>query len=117
MGFVFSGLGLVEIVNALKNAGAEAISINGERITNTTAITCIGNVVKINGEKIGSPFEIKAIGLTAKLYGSLTMPYGYIDILKRDGVQVNIEQVEKDTIVIPKFNGVYKFEYAKEIEQ
>lgn len=108
---------LVEIVNALKNAGAEAISINGERITNTTAITCIGNVVKINGEKVGSPFEIKAIGLTAKLYGSLTMPYGYIDILKRDGVQVTIEQVEKDTIVIPKFNGVYKFEYAKDIEQ
>ena len=45
------------------------------------------------------------------------MPYGYIDILKRDGVQVTIEQVEKDTIVIPKFNGVYKFEYAKDIEQ
>ena len=42
---------LVEVVNALKNAGAEAISINGERITNFTSIYCAGNVVVVNGEK------------------------------------------------------------------
>ncbi len=108
---------LLELVNALKNAGAEAISINGERITNATAITCIGNVIKINGEKIGAPYEIKAIGLTSKLYGSLTMPGGYVSLLKRDGVQVDIEQFEKETILIPKYDGVYKFEYATEIEE
>lgn len=108
---------LVELVNALKNAGAEAISINEQRITNTTAITCIGNVVKINGEKIGAPYEIKAIGLTSKLYGSLTMPGGYVQLLKRDGVQVKIDQYDKDSIVIPKFEGVYKFEYATEVEE
>ena len=108
---------LLELVNALKNAGAEAISINGERITNATAITCIGNVIKINGERIGAPYEIKAIGLTSKLYGSLTMPGGYVGLLKRDGVQVEIEQIEKETIIIPKYDGVYKFEYATEIEE
>lgn len=108
---------LLELVNALKNAGAEAISINGERITNATAITCIGNVVKINGEKVGAPFEIKAIGLTSKLYGSLTMPGGYVELLRRDGVQVKIEQYDKETIIIPKYDGVYKFEYANEVEE
>lgn len=108
---------LVELVNALKNAGAEAISINEQRITNTTAITCVGNVVKINGEKIGAPYEIKAIGLTSKLYGSLTMPGGYVELLKRDGVQVKIDQYDKDTIVIPKFDGVYKFEFAADVEE
>ena len=107
---------LLELVNALKNAGAEAISINGERITNATSMTCIGNVIKINGEKIGAPYEIKAIGITSKLYGSLTMPGGYVSLLKRDGVQVKIDQVEKETIIIPKYDGVYKFEYATEIE-
>lgn len=108
---------LIELVNALKNAGAEAISINEQRITNTTAITCIGNVVKINGEKVGAPFQIKAIGLTSKLYGSLTMPYGYVDLLKRDGVKVEIEQHDKESIIIPRFDGVYKFEYAKDVEE
>ena len=91
---------LIEVVNALKNAGAEAISINGERIVNTTAITCAGNVTKVNGEKIGSPFQIKAIGLTEKLNGALTMPGGYLELLETDGVQVNVEEAQD--IIIPK---------------
>lgn len=53
---------LLRIVNELKNAGAEAISINDERIVSTTSITCDGNVILINGKKISSPFTIKAIG-------------------------------------------------------
>ena len=57
---------LKAIVNDLCTAGAEAISINGQRVVSTTAITCIGNVIKINDEKIGNPFEIRAIGSKAR---------------------------------------------------
>lgn len=105
---------LLEVVNALKNAGAEAISINGERIVNTTAITCAGNITKINGEKVGSPFEIKAIGLTEKLNGALTMPGGYLELLENDGVQVKVEEASE--ITIPKYEGVYNFQYAENVE-
>lgn len=107
---------LIEVVNALKNAGAEAISINGQRIVNTTAITCAGNIVKINGKKVGSPYVISAIGSAPRLYGALKMPGGYLEWLEEDGVQVNIEQVEKSTIIVPKYDGVYKFEYAGNME-
>lgn len=105
---------LIEVANALKNAGAEAISINGERIVNPTAIACAGNIIKINNEKVGVPFVINAIGSPEKLYGALTMLGGYIDKLKDDGVTVDIEK--KDSITIPKYDGVYKFEYAKVVE-
>ena len=105
---------LLEVVNDLKNAGAEAISINGQRIVNTTAITCAGNIVKINNEKIGSPFVIKAIGLTEKLSGALTIPGGYLELLKNDGVQAKLEEVQN--IVIPKYEGVYNFQHAQNIE-
>lgn len=107
---------LLEVVNALKNAGAEAISINGERITNSTSITCVGNVVKINGEKIGVPYVINAIGLPEKLYGSITMPGSYIERLESDGIQVKIDKIEKESIIVPKYNGIYKFEYAENME-
>ena len=73
---------LLFIVNALFNAGAEAVSINGERIINSTAITCIGNVIKVNDEKLGNPYKIKAIGSKQRLEGSLTMTGGYLDILE-----------------------------------
>lgn len=114
--YIVHDIDLVQTVNALKNTGAEAISINGERITSRTSITCIGNVVKINDQKIGSPFVIKAIGEPNKLYGQLTMPGGYLQYIKSLGVQVNVEQVDKETIIIPKYNGIYSSEYIKTVE-
>ena len=98
----------------MKNAGAEAISINDQRIVNPTAITCAGNIIKVNGDKLGSPFVIKAIGLTEKLNGALTMPGGYLELLENDGVQVKVE--ETSNIVIPKYNGIYNFQYAENVE-
>lgn len=103
---------LYELVNSLKNAGAEAISINGQRIVSKTSITCAGNVVLINGEKVGVPFVIKAIGSPNRLYGAITIADGYMDWMIRDGVDVKVDTVDKETIVIPKYEGVYKYEYA-----
>jgi uncharacterized protein YlxW (UPF0749 family) len=107
---------VLNVVNSLKNAGAEAISVNNQRIVNTTSYNCVGNVITINGEKVGAPFNIKAIGLPTQLYGSLTMQGQYLDILEEQGVIVDIKQVEKDTIIVPKYEGIYKFEYASNIE-
>lgn len=105
---------LVGLVNALKNAGAEAISINGQRIVSTTAITCAGNIVLINGEKVGSPFIIKAIGNPEKLYGQMIMPDSYYDTMKNDGVNMKIEKV--NSVEIPKYTGLFKFNYAESID-
>lgn len=105
---------LIEVINALKNAGAEAISVNDQRIVNTTSITCVGVVVKLNNEKVGTPYVINAIGSPEKLYGSLNMVGGYIEMLENDGVGVEIEK--QSSITIPKYDGIYKFEYAKKAE-
>lgn len=102
---------LVSIVNDLCIAGAEAISINGQRIVSTTAITCIGNVIKINDEKVGTPFEIYAIGSPKGLKGAVEMNGRCLYEMKRNGIDVKIE--EQDSIVIPKYNGIFNFVYAK----
>lgn len=60
---------LRQIVNELKNSGAEAISINGQRIVSSTSIICSGAIVKVNGVKLNSPFEILAIGNPSTLRG------------------------------------------------
>ncbi len=107
---------VLQVVNALRNAGADAISVNNQRIVNSTAFTCVGNVITINGEKVGVPFVIKAIGLPSQLYGSLTMKGQYLSTLEYYGVKVNVEQVDKETIVIPKYEGIYKWEYVQNAE-
>lgn len=94
---------LVMVINDLKNAGAEAISINGQRVVDSSAIYCAGNVIKINGEKISSPMEIKAIGEKDLLYGSMTIPGGYIELLKETGVVVDIKK--STDIQINKYEG------------
>lgn len=85
---------LVAIVNELKAAGAEAISINNQRIINLTAITCAGNVIQINGEKVGSPFVIKAIGPKDLLYGELNKNEGTLYKLKNYGVITEIKKAD-----------------------
>ncbi len=102
---------LVEVVNALRNAGAEAISINGQRITNYTSIYCAGNVVVVNGEKISSPVEIKAIGSPELLYGSITIPGGYLELMEDTGVMVEVKKT--DNISIGKYDKVLKTQYMR----
>lgn len=96
---------LTRLVNELKNAGAEAISINEERIINSTSITCDGNVILINGNKISSPFTIKAIGSQELILGAIQRPGGLLDNeLIKFGLLKNISK--EDKITINKYSGV-----------
>ncbi len=104
---------IIAIVNELKNAGAEAISINDHRVVPTTSISCDGNVIKINGEKVGVPFEIKAIGLPEQL-AALKRPGGYLDLLDGWGVITEFKKV--NTVTIPKYTGVIDFKYAQNVK-
>lgn len=102
---------LALIVNDLCNAGAEAISINGQRIISTTGIACIGNVIKINNEKVGTPFEICAIGSAKGLRGAVEMNGRCLSEMKEKGIRIEIE--EQNSITIPKYMGVLKYEYVR----
>ena len=101
------------VINELKCAGAEAISINGNRIVQTSSIMCVGNVIEVNGKKIGAPFEILAIGLPEQL-ANLERPGGYVNLLKDYGIKATIEKV--NSITIPKYSGKLVYEYASDIQ-
>lgn len=103
---------VIRVINELKNAGAEAISVNEQRIIATSSIECDGNVIKVNGEKIGAPFEIKAIGFSEYLSGAVNRQGGYLMNLREYwGIEATVEK--SDNITIPKYTGVIKFNYAE----
>lgn len=104
---------VLSVVNELKNAGAEAISINGERIVNTTAISCDGNVIIVNGKKISSPIQITAIGLP-ELLSTLNRPRGTLVQLKELGKIVDLKK--NSNLEVPKYTGVLSFKYAKNVK-
>ena len=104
---------LISVVNELKNAGAEAISINDQRIVINTAINCAGNVITVNGEKISSPFVIKAIGNSSYMYSALTRPGGIIDSFSS---YLITSVKESNNITIGKYTGVISSKYMKYAE-
>lgn len=85
---------IVILLDELKNAGAEAISVNEQRIVSNTYVYCDGSVILIDGVKIGNPFVIKAIGDSQTIYGAITRNKGYVATLTKDGIQVDVQKSE-----------------------
>jgi uncharacterized protein YlxW (UPF0749 family) len=106
-------LDVLSVINELKNAGAEAISINDQRIVPTSGIICGGNIIDVNNEKVGTPFIIKAIGLPEQL-AALNRPGGYLEKLKDDSIGVKLEK--SNSITIPKYTGTLTYNYAKTVQ-
>lgn len=104
---------LLLIVNELLEAGAEAISINDQRIVAMTDIFKIGtgdySFIKVNGERILSPYIIKAIGDPAYLESSVLGKGRTLDELKGLGHKVTTERVKK--LKIDKYKGTIGTKY------
>lgn len=81
---------LRDIVNEIKNAGAEAIEINNQRIVGTTAIEMVKNKIEINDTEVSENFIIKAIGDSNLMYSGLIRPGGTIENIKESGVSIEI---------------------------
>lgn len=104
---------LIQIINELKNGGAEAISINGQRIISTTTITCSGTIITINGVKVNSPFEIRVLGNYFTLT-AIARPGGYLSLMEDGGVKAKLEK--QSNIVIPKYAGTIATKYMKHVK-
>lgn len=105
---------LRSMVNELANAGAEAISINDQRIVSATAITCVGTVIQVNNEKVGTPFVIKAIGNQASLIGGITRSGGFLELLDYYGISTKVEK--NSELSIGKYTGVLTHKYIQSVE-
>ena len=102
---------LLSVINELRSAGAEAISLNGERILATSEVRCTGAVVTVNGRRYAAPYVIFAIGDPDTLYSALTMRNGVVDILSQWGITVRV--TASDQLLIPAYSGTVDYQYAK----
>ena len=99
---------LRDIVNLLWNAGAEAITINGQRVVQSTAIDCIVNTVLVNNIRLSTPFQIEAIGPKENLLSTLRDPgilSGVHDRKKNNGLVFEVSG--NNDITVPIYNGSF----------
>ena len=107
---------LIELINVLKNSGAEAISINDQRIVINSYISDItGGFISVNGKRLVSPYVVKAIGDLTYLESGLSQKqYGYMDEKTNEGKNLVLEK--SSNIEIKAYNKEFKYNHAKEAE-
>lgn len=91
---------ILDIVNELRATGAQAISVNNERIVAMTEIRGAGHYIMINGRQYKAPFTIKAISDPDDLERSLTLMGGVLEGMEE---LINVSIKKSDQIVINKF--------------
>jgi len=101
---------LRSVINELYASGAEAISINGERLVATSAVRCVGPTVIVNNTRLSIPFEITAIGDAKTLEAGLIVKGGIVDTLTPWGIDIKITQHSK--VEVPAYTGSSTFKHA-----
>lgn len=106
---------LLSVVNELNGAGAEAISINGQRMVGKSAITCAGSIVMVNGVRVAAPFEIQAVGDPEVLQSALKFPGGVVDSLSPWGIEITIRK--EAVVIVPAYTQTALFKNDEEVEE
>lgn len=102
------------IVEELWAAGAEAVAVNGERMTPTTAVIDIGPSILVNSAYLAGPYQVTAIG-PDDLYARLSASPGFVDFIRARaeawGLRVSI--AEPESVDMPAFAGTVTLRYAR----
>ncbi|WDV44175.1 DUF881 domain-containing protein [Clostridiaceae bacterium M8S5] len=112
--YVVHDADILNIINDLKAAGAEAISIKGQRVLSFSEIQCGGPIIWVNRRAVVAPFVINVIGNPKQLYAAINAPGTNGDRLK---MYLNISTKISDNIFVPKYNYDVDYDYAKPISE
>lgn len=108
-------LDILQIVNEMRASGAEAISVNDERLTSMSEIRCAGTTILVNYNKVAPPFVIKAIGDPEMLASGLNIKGGYLESLKVVyGMEVQLQKSDK--LELPAYKGPSRVKYSAPVE-
>jgi uncharacterized protein YlxW (UPF0749 family) len=102
------------VVNALWSGGAEAMTIQGQRVISTTAVKCVGNTVVLHGIPYSPPYEISAIGDPVRLHNALAASEP-IQIYQQyvDAYGLVFREKSESELEFPAHEGSLKLAYAE----
>ena len=101
---------IMAIINELTMYGAEAISVNNQRITNLTSIKSEGPIIKINGVSTSAPFIIEAIGDPDVLETNMTLNNSKIVELRNLKIDIAIT---KEELELHGYEGIVNIKFAE----
>jgi uncharacterized protein YlxW (UPF0749 family) len=106
-------LDLHDLINELRNAGAEAIALNGQRIVAWSAISTDGEHVMVDGQPVYAPYHLQAIGDAHTLEIALARPGGLASLLEQGDRGVSTTVDRRDKLTLPVYTQPFQFAYAR----
>ena len=106
---------LLDAIQELRAAGAEAIQVNGVRVIAGTYLTDSGKSVSVDGNKITQPYVFKVIGKPQDLEPALNIPGGVVQTLEKEQATVTVERSTK--IVVDALRPAKQPGYARSSSQ
>ncbi|HET7388697.1 MAG TPA: DUF881 domain-containing protein [Nocardioidaceae bacterium] len=104
------------VVNALWAGGAEAMTIQGQRVVATTGIKCVGNTVVLHDVPYSPPYVISAIGDTEQMLERVdTDPYIaiYLEYVQSQKYQLGWDVQTQPDLRMPGYDGSTELSYAR----
>lgn len=111
--YLIHDVDISQLVNELWAIGAEAVSVNGQRIVANSSIRCVGPTILVNTVRLSPPYTITAIGDPDSLAAGLKMRGGFLSAMSismAHGVTVTI--TKNPLLHVPAFDGAVMFRYA-----
>ncbi|GAA1010956.1 MULTISPECIES: DUF881 domain-containing protein [Streptomyces] len=106
---------LLDAIQELRAAGAEAIQVNGVRVVASTYLADSGRSVEVDGNKIQAPYRFQVIGKPQDLEPALNIPGGVVQTLEKEQATVTVERSDK--IVVDALRAAKRPDYARSSSQ
>ncbi|MFG2409307.1 DUF881 domain-containing protein [Streptomyces brevispora] len=106
---------LLDALQELRAAGAEAIEVNGVRVVANTYFSGDGGAIKVDGRRISAPYVFKVIGKPQDLEPALNIPGGIVQTLEKEQATVHVSQAED--IVVDALRPAERPGYARSSAQ
>ena len=106
---------LLDAIQELRAAGAEAIQVNGVRVVADSYFTGSGDDMRIDGTKVTAPYVFKVIGKPEDLEPALNIPGGVVQTLEKEQATATVERSAK--IVVDALRPAKRPDYAQSSSQ
>jgi uncharacterized protein YlxW (UPF0749 family) len=104
------------VVNAMWKGGAEAVTVQGQRVITTTGIKCEGNSVQLHGVPYPQPYVIEAVGEQSELVQAITDD-DYLQLYREQAeipdISVGWDLQLRARVTAPAYQGLTDLSYAK----
>ncbi len=107
---------LQDVLNEIRNVGAEAIALNGLRLTATSAIVATEQGISVDGNSISPPYVFQAIGDPTTMTTALNRRGGVLDLLRGAYPDLEVTVTAAPLMVLPAARDVLQFVLAQPVK-